>query len=94
MSTFEIIISFFGSGVFLALIAMFYRMGSNHKEIDLFFKHVDQRFENIDKDLQEIRTDIKDIRKDISRIDREVGIITATLRFNGFDLARHKAEGE
>lgn len=30
----------------------------------------------------------------ITRIDKEVAVITATLQFNGFDLTRHKAEGE
>lgn len=94
MTTFEIIISFIGSGIFLALLGMFYKMGSHHKEIELCFKNIDQRFENVGKEMKDIKDDIKEIRKDISRLDREVGVITATLRFNGFDLDRHKAEGE
>ena len=101
MTTFEILISFLGSGIFLGILGMFYRMGSHHKEIELCFKHIDDKFlgveskfTNIENNLREIRDDIKEMRKDISRLDREVGIITATLRFNGFDLDRHKAEGE
>lgn len=83
MSSFEIIISFVSSGIFLALLAMFYRMGSHHKEVELRF----QNFETM-------KDDIKEIRKDLSRMDREIAVITATLRFNGFDLDRHKAQGE
>lgn len=30
----------------------------------------------------------------ITRIDKEVAVITATLKFNGYDLTRHKVEGE
>lgn len=30
----------------------------------------------------------------ITRIDKDVAVIVATLQFNGFDLTRHKAEGE
>lgn len=101
MTTFEIIFSFLGSGIFLALLGMFYRMGSHHKEVDLRFQHLEEEIKNIREDfrdiredIREIREDIREIRKDLSRLDREVGIITATLRFNGFDLDRHKAQGE
>lgn len=87
MTIFEILISFIGSGIFLSLLLMFYRMGSHHKEIELCFKHIDERFTGIE-------TDIREIKKDLSRIDKEVAIITATLKFNGYDLQRHKAEGE
>lgn len=48
----------------------------------------------VKKSIKEIHDDLKDIRKDIARIDKEVGIITATLKFNGYDLSRHRAEGE
>lgn len=46
------------------------------------------------KDIKDIHEDLNEIRKDISRIDKEVAVITATLKFNGYDLSRHKAEGE
>ncbi len=94
MSTFEIIVSFLASGIFLAFLGMFYKMGSHHKEMELNFKHIDRRFEGIDKRFENIEIDIRDIKKDLSKLDKEIGIITATLRFNGFDLDRHKAEGE
>lgn len=87
MTQFELILSFFSSGIFLSLLAMFYRMGKHHQSIDL-------NFEKIQLEIKEIKDDIRDMRKDISRIDKEVAVITATLRFNGFDLDRHKAEGE
>lgn len=58
------------------------------------FESVDQRFDKIDQDFKRIDQDFKEIRKDISSIDKEVAVITATLHFNGFDLDRHKAEGE
>ena len=48
----------------------------------------------IKKDIRDIHEDLNEIRKDIARIDKEVAIITATLKFNGYDLTRHKAEGE
>jgi len=94
MNTLEILIAFFGSGFFLALLSIFYRLGSHHKEIQLSFKHIDERFIGIDKRFENIEIDIRDMKKDLSRLDKEIGIITATLRFNGFDLDRHKAEGE
>ncbi len=87
MTPFEIIISFIGSGIFLGILGMFYRMGSHHKEIELCFKHIDERFTGIE-------TDIREMKKDLARIDKEVAVITATLQFNGYDLTRHKAEGE
>lgn len=94
MTTFEILISFIGSGIFLGILGMFYRMGSHHKEIELCFKHFDERFKNLKNDIREIRDDMKEMRKDLSRLDREVGIITGTLKFNGYDLQRHKVEGK
>lgn len=48
----------------------------------------------IKKDIKEIHEDLKEIRKDLARVDKEVAIITATLKFNGYDLSRHKVEGE
>ncbi len=41
-----------------------------------------------------MKQEMKEIRRDIANIDKEVAVITATMRFNGFDLDRHKAEGE
>lgn len=87
MTTFETIISFISSGIFLALLGMFYRMGSHHTEMKL-------RFDRLEGEMLEVKQDIKEIKKDMSRFDREVGIITATLKFNGFDLSRHRVEGE
>ena len=94
MTTFEILISFISSGIFLALLGMFYRMGINQGKIEEKFHHIDLQIKELKEDIREMREDIREIRKDVSRLDREVGIITATLRFNGFDLDRHKAEGE
>lgn len=87
MNILEWIIVFLGSGFFLALLGIFYRIGSHHTEIKL-------RFDRLEGEILEVKQDIKEIRKDVSRLDREIGIITATLRFNGFDLDRHKVEGE
>lgn len=58
------------------------------------FEDVDKRFQSMANDMKEIKDDIKEMRKDVSRIDKEVAVISATLRFNGFDLDRHKVEGE
>lgn len=41
-----------------------------------------------------VKKDLKDVEKTVIQIDKEVAIITATLKFNGYDLSRHKAEGE
>lgn len=94
MNTFEIIITFLSSSIFLALMGMFYRLGSFHTELALNFKAIDVRFKAIDDRLSSIELDIKEIRRDITRMDKDIAVITATLRFNGFDLERHKVEGE
>lgn len=79
-----------------ALIGTFILWAFNKLDSDIqsFKSEVHQRFSYLKDDIKDIRDDIKDIRKEVSRIDKEVAIITATLRFNGFDLDRHRAEGE
>ena len=44
MHTFELVICFFASGFFLAILGMIYRIGSHHKELQMSFQHIDQRF--------------------------------------------------
>lgn len=94
MSTLEIIATFFGSTLFLSTLAVFFRLGHNQGNIESAFKRNDEKFEAMEKRLDRIETDIHEMRKDVARIDKEVAIITATLRFNNFDLDRHKVEGE
>ena len=94
MAVFEIIITILGSGILGALLGLFYRAGQHHKEIQLRFERLENEIKEIRDNMKEMRSEIKEIRRDIAHLDKEVAVITATLRFNGFDLDRHKAEGE
>jgi len=49
MQTFELIITFFASGFFIALIGMFYRLGLNQSKIEMSFKRIDERFDQMEK---------------------------------------------
>jgi archaellum component FlaC len=62
--------------------------------MEMKFTAIDERFAKMDLDFREIKKDIIFIRTELSNLDKQIAVITATLRFNGFDLDRHKAAGE
>lgn len=72
MTTFEIITALLSSGVFLALLGLFYRFGRNQESIDRSFKAINEKLYSID-------TRLSNVEKDIQQLTTRVAVIESRL---------------
>lgn len=83
MDKLDIILWVLGGG-FTLMLLMWHSLNSKIEKVD----------ESLCKRIDKLEDELGFIRKEVVSLDKEVAIITATLRFNGFDLDRHLASGE
>jgi septal ring factor EnvC (AmiA/AmiB activator) len=81
----EIIMTFFGSSIFLSIIGMFYRIGQHHKSSELHFEFIKKE---IEKESSFLRDEIKkessflryEIKKENSQTENSFNELKADIR--------------
>jgi archaellum component FlaC len=86
MSSFEVFVVILTSGVFLGVLALFYRMGrahefleSNFKSMDERFTKIDERFTKIDERFEKIDQRFNSIEKDLGQLNTRIAVVESRL---------------
>lgn len=69
MTTFEIIMSIATSGIFSALLALFYRFGRNQERIDNSFKSIEEKLVSMDTRLSNVEREIQGLNTRVAVIE-------------------------
>lgn len=75
MNTFEIIMALLASGIFSALLALFYRFGRNQESIDRSFKAIDEKFKAVNDRLNKLDS----MEKDIQQLNTRMAVVESRL---------------
>jgi archaellum component FlaC len=93
MSSFEVFVVILTSGVFLGVLALFYRMGRAHEflesnfksmderftKIDERFTKIDERFTKIDERFEKIDQRFNSIEKDLGQLNTRIAVVESRL---------------
>ncbi|CAF24175.1 hypothetical protein [Candidatus Protochlamydia amoebophila] len=69
MSTFEVISVLLSSGVFIGILALFYRFGRNQERIDNSFKAIDEKLKAVDERFNKMDERFDKVDSRLNRID-------------------------
>lgn len=90
MDKLDIMLWVISAGFAILFSLMMFMWHAINSKIENVEKHIDRLETKMDR----LETKMDKFNEKLTSIDKEVSIITATLKFNGFDLDRHKASGE
>ena len=79
MTIFETIMALVASGIFTALLALFYRFGRNQERIDNSFTALDNKFKAIDDKLSAMDTRLSNVEKDIQQLNTRMAVVESRL---------------
>ena len=79
MSSFEVFIVILTSGVFLGILAIFYRLGRAHEFLESKFKSNDEKFTKIEDRFTKLEHKIDDVKNHVIDIDKRLYAVETLL---------------